>query len=153
VAHAIAVANAGSSSLKFSLFVTHGLQLELDVHGQVEAIQTAPRFVAKRPDGTTLETKSWPEGARIGHEGALDFVMSFLRSRLTEYRLLVSGISSDMRTLLASNDAKAKLAVDLYVYIHSAISLNIECIRHAFINFTATPYHLSRMTSLASLLS
>ena len=87
MAQAIAVANAGSSSLKFSLFVTHGRQLELDVHGQVEAIQTAPRFVAKRPDGTTLETKSWPEGARIGHEGALDFVMSFVRSRLTEYRL------------------------------------------------------------------
>jgi acetate kinase len=28
----------------------------------------------------------------------------------------VSGISSDMRTLLASDDARAKLAIDLYVY-------------------------------------
>jgi acetate kinase len=28
----------------------------------------------------------------------------------------VSGISSDMRTLLASDDPRAKLAIDLYVY-------------------------------------
>src|SRR6185436_5590611 len=30
--------------------------------------------------------------------------------------LSVSGISSDMRTLLASDDPRARLAVDLYVY-------------------------------------
>jgi len=91
MAQAIAVANAGSSSLKFSLFVARDEALDLDVHGQVEAIQTAPRFVAERLDGTAVQTKSWPEGERIGHEGALDFVMSFLRSRLTDHRLMGVG--------------------------------------------------------------
>ena len=84
---AIAVANAGSSSLKFSLFVARDEALDLDVRGQVESIQTAPRFVAKRPDGSTVETRSWPEGMRIGHEDALDCVVSFLRARLTSPRL------------------------------------------------------------------
>ena len=42
---AIAVLNAGSSSIKFSLFV--GADLALILRGQAEAIHTAPRFVAK----------------------------------------------------------------------------------------------------------
>ena len=84
---AIGVANAGSSSLKFSLFVARDEALDLDVRGQVESIQTAPRFVAKRADGSTVETRSWPEGMRIGHEDALDCVVSFLRARLTSLRL------------------------------------------------------------------
>ena len=42
----IAVINAGSSSIKFSLFVLHDDQAEILVRGQAEGIYTAPRFVA-----------------------------------------------------------------------------------------------------------
>jgi len=52
---AIAVLNAGSSSIKFSLF--GGADLELVVRGQAEAIHTAPRFVAKDPAGATVSTR------------------------------------------------------------------------------------------------
>ena len=48
----IAVLNAGSSSIKFSLF--GGADLELVVRGQAEAIHTALRFVAKDPAGATI---------------------------------------------------------------------------------------------------
>ena len=51
---AIAVLNAGSSSVKFSLF--RGPDLELVVRGQAESIQTMPRFVAKDPAGATVST-------------------------------------------------------------------------------------------------
>ena len=46
VSGAIAVINAGSSSIKFSLFAEAGGELDLKAHGQIEGIYTAPRFVA-----------------------------------------------------------------------------------------------------------
>ncbi len=77
---AIAVLNAGSSSIKFSLFAQGGDDLALVLRGQVEAISTAPRFVAKNVGGETISTHAWPEGTRLGHEGALEHIVEFLRS-------------------------------------------------------------------------
>ena len=48
MANAIAVLNAGSSSIKFSLFLTRDGELELTMRGQIEGIYTAPHFVAMR---------------------------------------------------------------------------------------------------------
>ena len=48
---AILVLNAGSSSIKFSLFVLRGEDLEQDVRGQIEALFTAPHFIAKDGSG------------------------------------------------------------------------------------------------------
>jgi acetate kinase len=91
MANAIAVLNAGSSSVKFSLFVARGDELELHVRGQIEGIDTAPHFIAKRPNGTTTTEKSWPEGTTLGHDGALDHVIAFLRSELAGDRLVAVG--------------------------------------------------------------
>jgi len=44
---AILVLNAGSSSIKFSVFTPRGAELELVAGGQVEGLGSAPRFVAK----------------------------------------------------------------------------------------------------------
>src|SRR5215831_10737194 len=52
---AIAVVNAGSSSIKFSLFGVRGDALELTVHGQAEGLYTAPRFLAKNAVGAVLD--------------------------------------------------------------------------------------------------
>jgi len=54
VPNAIAVLNAGSSSIKFSLFAEAGRELELTARGQAEGIYTDPRFVAKDSGGTVL---------------------------------------------------------------------------------------------------
>ena len=91
MADAIVVLNAGSSSIKFSLFVISGNELVLDVRGQVEGIYTAPHFVAKRLDGTKAAEKSWPDGAKLGHDGALDHLVAFLRSELADLRLVGVG--------------------------------------------------------------
>ena len=78
---AIAVLNAGSSSIKFSLFVLAGNELELTVRGQAEALQTAPRFVAKSATGEALATHAWGEGTQLGHDGALEHIVAFLRDK------------------------------------------------------------------------
>ena len=54
MADAIVVLNAGSSSVKFSLFLVRGNELELWIRGQIEGISRAPTFVAKNAAGNTL---------------------------------------------------------------------------------------------------
>ncbi len=88
---AIVVLNAGSSSIKFSLFVMRGEDLDLDVRGQIEGIYTAPHFAAKDREGRTINEKSWPEGTKLGHEGSLDHLVAFLRGELAEHRLVGVG--------------------------------------------------------------
>src|SRR5215831_4404839 len=88
---AIAVVNAGSSSLKFSLFEVSDGELALAARGQVEGLYTSPRFVAKDAKGGVLGEKSWGEGTKLGHDGALDHLLSFLRERFSEDRLAAVG--------------------------------------------------------------
>jgi acetate kinase len=44
---AIIVANAGSSSLKFSVYEVAEAELNLVARGQIEGLGTSPRFTAK----------------------------------------------------------------------------------------------------------
>jgi hypothetical protein len=81
MADAIAVLNAGSSSFKFSLFVERGNEIALVARGQAEGLYTSPRFVAKDGAGTVIEEKSWGDGVELGHAGALDHLVAFLRLR------------------------------------------------------------------------
>ena len=60
----IAVLNAGSSSIKFSLFTLRDDQAELLGRGQIEGIYTAPRFITKDKAGAIIAEKSWPEARR-----------------------------------------------------------------------------------------
>ena len=87
VVEAIAVLNAGSSSLRFSVFVRSDSGLELTARGQTEGLYTAPRFVARDSTGTVLREKSWGEGVRLGHDGALEHLVVFLRAGFADYRL------------------------------------------------------------------
>jgi acetate kinase len=90
MAEAIVVLNAGSSSIKFSLFLQRGEDLELDVRGQIEGIYTSPHFVAKDRAGSVRSEKSWGE-AKLGHEGALEHIMQFLRGELADDHLVGVG--------------------------------------------------------------
>jgi acetate kinase len=74
----ILVLNAGSSSIKFSLFAERGLQAL--ANGQVEAIYNAPHFIAKDAAGQRLEDKRWDAGHRLGHDGALAHILDWLKS-------------------------------------------------------------------------
>jgi len=83
---AIVVVNAGSSSIKFSLFVEDGADLVLDVRGQIEGLYTAPHFVAKGRDGAKRGEKAWSEGT-LGHDGAMRYLVEYLRGELSGNRL------------------------------------------------------------------
>ncbi len=89
--NAIVVLNAGSSSIKFSLFVDRGNTLEADARGLFEGIGTTARFVMKAPDGSVRVEKSWAEGTRMSHEEAFDHLVGYLRSELAENRLIGIG--------------------------------------------------------------
>ena len=91
MADAIVVVNAGSSSLKFSLFVVRADDLALDVRGQIEGLNTAPKFVAKDPSGRTVAERSWGEGGKLGHDGAVEHLRAFLREQLADDRLIGVG--------------------------------------------------------------
>lgn len=91
MADAIAVLNAGSSSIKFSLFLLRGDGLELTLRGQAEGLYTRPRFVAKDQAGNLLEETTWAEGVQLGHAGALDHLVPFVRSHLGADRLAAIG--------------------------------------------------------------
>ena len=91
MADAIVVLNAGSSSIKFALFVDRDGELELDVGGQIEGLYTAPRFVARERGGEVKAEASWGEGATLDHGGALDYLVPFLRERLAGGHLVGVG--------------------------------------------------------------
>ena len=88
---AIAVVNAGSSSIKFSLYGVRADALELSLHGQAEGLYTAPRFVAKDAGGRVVDEKSWGDGVSLGHDGALDHLLAFLRGQLASQRIVGVG--------------------------------------------------------------
>jgi acetate kinase len=88
---AIAVLNAGSSSIKFSLFTASGNELELVARGQAEGLFTSPRFVARDAQGRDLAERSWGTGVRLGHDGALDHLVAFLRTDFAQHRLVAVG--------------------------------------------------------------
>ena len=108
MADAIVVLNAGSSSIKFSLFVARRAELELELHGQVESVYTTPHFIAKRHDGATAAEKFWAEGSKLGHDGALDHLVAFLRAELADDHLIGVG----HRVLHGGLDYKGPVRID-----------------------------------------
>jgi acetate kinase len=87
----ILVVNAGSSSVKFLLYADDGDALELAYRGQVEAIHTAPRFVARARDGEVLAEHAWGDGHVLGHDGAIDHVAAFVRAHIDGFTLAAVG--------------------------------------------------------------
>ena len=79
MADSIVVLNAGSSSFKFSLFTQTADGVSV-ARGQAEGLYTSPRFIAKDAAGAVLEEKSWGDGIALGHAGALDHMVSALRT-------------------------------------------------------------------------
>jgi len=91
MADAIVVLNAGSSSFKFSLLAEGAGGAAVVARGQAEGLYTSPRFVAKNDAGAVIDEKAWGEGVSLGHAGALDYLVEFLRRHLTSYRLVGVG--------------------------------------------------------------
>ena len=88
---AILVVNAGSSSIKFSLFLEQGETLDLLLGGQIEGLYTTPRFKARDAAGAVVGERQWTADEPLGHDGAITYLAGFLRERLGENRLAAVG--------------------------------------------------------------
>lgn len=88
---ALLILNAGSSSLKFSVFRDSDPP-ELLLRGQLESLLTEPRFVARDEAGRVIDEQSWPTGSALGHAGAIEFLFDWgQRGKLGELRLAAAG--------------------------------------------------------------
>jgi acetate kinase len=91
MADAILVLNAGSSSLKFSVFL-QGEPPEPLLRGQLEGLSTQPRFVARDQGGGAAGEKEWAAGTNLGHDGAIEFLFAWGRGgALRGHRIVASG--------------------------------------------------------------
>lgn len=89
----ILVINAGSSSIKFSIFAVQESNLELRIRGQIAELFTSPHFIAKDTSGAVVSEKSWDQGVKLGHDGAIDHLRLFLG----EYRDSMKAIGMGSR--------------------------------------------------------
>ena len=88
----VLVLNAGSSSLKFSVYRRSDSQaLELDARGQIDGIGTAPRFTAKQGDGGVAIKNEGLNAAVRDAPSALEHLAGWLRSRYAGAQVLGVG--------------------------------------------------------------
>ena len=88
---AILVLNAGSSSIKFSLFPGHEQPTRQDIicDGECEGIGQRIHFAAKDGAGKTLAGENWPVGET--HEDALAALLRWLEQAFPQDRLIAAG--------------------------------------------------------------
>jgi len=81
--------NAGSSSIKFAVYVEHGTDLVSAVRGEVDDGVSAPRLQAWAPDGARVEDSALPAGA--GYDAQLAAVVDWVETHLAPARLAAVG--------------------------------------------------------------
>jgi acetate kinase len=91
VSRPIAVLNAGSSSLKFSLFDLDASALVLRGRGQVANLHGTPRFEMRDSSGACVAARTWAADDALGHAGALDFILERLDATLAGAPLAAIG--------------------------------------------------------------
>ncbi|OAN58030.1 acetate/propionate family kinase [Magnetospirillum moscoviense] len=86
------VINAGSSSIKFSLYFGNGdSKPVLKAKGQVEGINVAPHFIAQAVDGTVLAEQRWPADSNLVHQDLLKHLIDWVENHLDGARLVAAG--------------------------------------------------------------
>ena len=73
---ALLILNAGSSSLKFSVFRDCDPP-ELLLRGQLQALQTEPQFVARDASELVVDEHAWPAGSTLSHQDAIEFLLDW----------------------------------------------------------------------------
>lgn len=82
MARTIVVLNAGSSSVKFSLFHASASGLERRVDGVLDGIGTAPCLRAQDASGRAIVERRWPQDAALAHEALLPRLMGWIEEHL-----------------------------------------------------------------------
>jgi acetate kinase len=86
---AILTLNAGSSSIKFSLFEANAALQEIAA-GEVENIGAAPHLKI-RLGGALVSEHRWPEGQKFAHEDMLTPVLHWVEDHLGDSNLVATG--------------------------------------------------------------
>lgn len=86
---AIAVLNAGSSSLKFSVFTARILRPLL--HGQIEGIGNTPRLKVENAPGEVLLDQTWSDQVGLDHEAALAHLLALMPQFLHRIEVVAVG--------------------------------------------------------------
>ena len=90
--NAILVINAGSSSLKFSVFRDHGDgDPVVTINGQISGIGTQPVFEAKDAQRRPLADKSWGVGEPSDRTALLSYLLGWIEERLEGATLIAAG--------------------------------------------------------------
>jgi acetate kinase len=90
VADALLVLNAGSSSLKFSVFFDDDPPRPM-LRGQIDGLTGRPRFIA-RASGAVIGEEEWPVGTQLGHDAAIDYLLRWGRNGvLGQHRIVGVG--------------------------------------------------------------
>jgi acetate kinase len=86
---ALLVLNAGSSSLKFSVFLDEDPPQPL-VRGQIEGLTGQPRFIARNASAV-ISRQEWPANTPLGHSAAVEFLFAWGRGALRGNRIVAVG--------------------------------------------------------------
>lgn len=88
---AIVSLNAGSSSIKFSLFVLDGDDgLRLSAGGKIEKIGIAPTVTVRSVEGGVLLERAWPDGAALTHADLLAELFAWAADHPLEGREIIA---------------------------------------------------------------
>ncbi|HJV40203.1 acetate/propionate family kinase [Caulobacter sp.] len=82
MSRAIVSLNAGSSSIKFALFVLAGDGPSRVASGKLEGIGTAPHLAARDLNGDVLVDRTWDGGADLDHEALLQDLFAWAGAHL-----------------------------------------------------------------------
>lgn len=87
------VINAGSSSIKFAVFVgSAGPEPEAVLKGQMEGIGSDPAFAVKDGAGTLVDERDeWPRGSPLNHVGAIRYILGWLKECAAHLDIVAAG--------------------------------------------------------------
>ncbi len=109
---AILVINAGSSSIKFVVFVTEAARpLAAALRGTITGIGTAPRFLARNADGKSLMDRTWARADGPSEEALLKELVAWIEARIDGHQLVAAG----HRVVHGGGDFTAPVVVDAEV--------------------------------------
>ena len=84
---AVIVPNAGSASLKLGAYGVDATKtLPLLCRGQIDSMRGDPHFVVKDKNDKPFDVQAWGEGQAINHKTALQFVITWLESKIAGHQ-------------------------------------------------------------------
>jgi len=120
MSEAILVFNAGSTSVKYGAYRVDGPGvLTLISHGEVDDMESSPRFVAKNEAGKTLDTHEFGKEHAIDHRTALHFVVTWVEKSIAGMKVVAAG----HRVVLGGSKFEAPVLIDkdVLAYLDSLV--------------------------------